>query len=123
RARLTPRFGAPHLLVAAALFLAGVVGFSAFIVLRLHQIPTAGWPSMTVTMSGYLALVLLAAAVMAWSSHLQSPTFIFTMIAAGVTLISPIMRGLVGRVLDGRAPTVTYALIAGSAASLIALGW
>src|SRR5216110_2029793 len=81
RARLTPAFRAPHLIVAALVFIAGAIGFSAFIVFRLHQSPLApGWPAVSTTTSGFIALVLLAAAAMAWSTHLQSATFIFTSI-------------------------------------------
>src|SRR5439155_14049517 len=41
RSSLTPRYRAPHLLVAAIIFCAGVVGFSCLLILRMKQIPTA----------------------------------------------------------------------------------
>src|SRR5439155_19174048 len=46
RARLTPHFRAPHLIVAALVFIVGAVGFSAFIVLPLRQSPPPPrWPA------------------------------------------------------------------------------
>src|SRR3989442_15990638 len=53
RARLTPGFRAPHLIVAALVFIVGAIGFSAFLVLPLHQSPPApGWPVVSTTTSG-----------------------------------------------------------------------
>src|SRR5690242_19049335 len=46
RARVTPGFVAPHLVVALLVFVAGVIGFASFAVAQIHGIPFgAGLPT------------------------------------------------------------------------------
>ena len=123
RSRLTPGFRPPHLVVAAAVFATGVVAFAMYVVLHQHSLPLApGWPALRVNYAGFLALVLLSAAAMAWATHLQSALFIFATIAAGTLFVAPVGHALMTGMLAGERPVVTYATITMAAWSLAALG-
>jgi hypothetical protein len=124
RARLTPHFRGPHLVVAALVFLVGAVVFSLFIVAhRQHAAIASGWPKIPLSYSGFLAAVLLAAAAMAWSTHLQSAVFIFGSIIAGMIFVTPHGQALLMTVLTGGSLALAWATIAASTAALLALGW
>jgi hypothetical protein len=75
------------------------------------------------TFSGYWALVLLSAAAMAWATHLQSATFIFTTIGAGLLLVTEPGYRLMNGMFTGAAPGLALGVIAVSLAALAALGW
>jgi hypothetical protein len=125
RARVTPSFVAPHLVVAAIVFALGVIGFASFAVAQIHGIPVGeGLSSLqTMTFSGYWAMVLLSAAAMAWATHLQSATFIFTAIGAGLLFVTEPGGRMMQAMFSGAAPGLTFGVIAGSLAALAALGW
>jgi hypothetical protein len=125
RARLTPGFRKPHLVVAAVAFLIAVVGVSAVTVLRYTQVPRElGWPAVAVSSSGFMALVLLAATSWAWMSHLGSPRFVFTMMAlAGVVGFTARGREVMVGVISGTAAGLTNGLLGASVAALAALWW
>jgi hypothetical protein len=125
RARLTPGFRKPHLIVALLVFVAGVIGFGTFVVAQVHRIPVIeGWPTFRgLTYSGYFAIVLLSAAGMAWSTHLQSAAFIFSTIGAGLLLVTTPGARVMSDMFVGRSPAVAYGVIAASVAALAGLAW
>ena len=125
RARLTPSFRGPHLAVALLVFLGGVLGFATFVIAQMHRIPIAeGWPTFrTLTFSGYWAIVLLSAAAMAWSTHLQSATFIFSTLAAGLLLVTGPGMHWMTAMFNGQATALAIGVIAVSCVALVALGW
>ena len=123
RARLTPKYVAPHLLIAALAFIVTVAGMTWLTVARLHQLPEVlGWPSVAVTVSGLLAVVMLAATALSLMSHTQSPALVVLVIVAVGFSIS-LLRGMYQRVIAGDFPGVAIAIIAICAATLAGLWW
>jgi hypothetical protein len=124
RSRLTPGFRTPHLVVAAAVFLLGVVGIAWYTIARVHQIPIeTGWPATHVTLPGYAAIVLLAATMLAWMAHTQSVIFIFTTLAAATISLTTRGQNIVREVLAGDLPILAWGILGASTVALAALWW
>jgi hypothetical protein len=124
RSSLTPNYRAPHLIVAGAALLATTFVLPLWLAVRFTQITgDYGWPPVHVWPPGYLAIVLLASAAMAWMGYLQSPVFIFCVMAAGVVFILPFNRPLNWETVSGRWPAATWVMLTISVAAFVALWW
>jgi hypothetical protein len=123
RSRLTPGFRAPHLLVAALFFAAGVIGLAWFVVARLHQLPTViGWPTAEASQAGLLSVVLPAAVLLALMSHTQSPVLIITILGVmGFSIFT--LRPPIVRLIAGDFPVTANVIIALCLATLAGLWW
>ena len=125
RARLTPGFRTPHLVVAAAVLLAGTVGLIAFTLWRHAMLPgERGWPQVQVSPVGFAAIVLAAAAALMWMSQLQSAPVVFAIILGGaLTLVTPGGRSFAADVFAGKRAGEAIGLLTLAVAGLVALWW
>lgn len=120
RSSLTPGFRAPHLLVAAALFVVTVCGVTLLVGWRTSPVQWQ-YGSYDVWLPGYLALVLVVTAALAWIGHLQS--------AAGVLVLVPLTtpawfaggRAMLNDIIRGRSDELGYAILAAAVVALAAL--
>jgi hypothetical protein len=122
RSSLTPHFRTPHLLVAAVLFIITVCGLTLLV----------GWGASPLRwdyggydlwLPGYLALVLIVTAAMAWMAHLQSPASVGLLIL----MITPVWfasgRAMLNDIVRGRSVELGYIILAVAVAALVALWW
>ena len=124
RSSLTPHYRAPHLIVAAIFFVAGLGGVVAFTMWRYHQVPrTTGWITVDATFTGLLAITLFWAAALSWMSHYQLLKIIFVVIGLGVFSATPPGLWFNSDILSGHSPVLAYAIIAIATAAMIALWW
>jgi len=118
RASLVPHFRTPHLVVAAVMFLVLVIGLASAVA------GLQAWVAVhDVSLTGYLAFVLVLTALLAWMAQLQSPAMLIPIAA----VLSPVMfadgRAWLSEILRGGAPKTGYVLLSASIAALVALWW
>ncbi len=124
RSALTPGFRTPHLIVGGVLLTATTLGLASYIAWRSAHIEGGfGWPALRIWPPGYVAIVMISAAAMAWMGYLQSPPFIFCVMALGAVFVMPISEPLNWQTISGRAPVTACVMLALALASLIALWW
>jgi hypothetical protein len=124
RAALTPGFRGPHLLVAGIILVIGVTLLPAIIVAQYTRLdPPWGWPRIEVSWAGYLTLLMLVTAAMAWMTHLQSPLAVTLTLGGGALLAtSPGMR-FVQNILEGRQRDVANVVLSVSVTAIVLLFW
>jgi hypothetical protein len=124
RAALTPGFRGPHLLMAGIILAAGVTLLPAIIVAQYTRLdPPWGWPRIEVSWAGYLTLLMLVTAAMAWMTHLQSPLAVTLTLAGGALLATPPGMRFVQDIFEGRQRDVANVVLSVSVAAIVLLFW
>ena len=124
RSSLTPHYRAPHLIVAAAVFITIVTALTAFTIWRFHHLPReVGWINIPLTTVGFFATALMWSAALAWVSHRQSLGLITAVVCAGVLVATPLGAEFRAAVIANRYPALTIGLLVASILAFAGLWW
>jgi hypothetical protein len=100
------------------MFIVGV-GALTLVVVRLHQMNDLR----DLSLSGYLALILVVTSVLAWIGHLQNPASTLLLLPVCGPIFFARGQLLIGDIVSGKLPVVANALLAASIAALAGLWW